>query len=135
MEYRKLGRSDLQVSAFPLGSWMTYEFMDEADALAVLKSGLNQGINFLDDARYDDRTGHAPLKSGYSEVLFGRLLRKSGANRQDLVIANKLWLEFYPGQSLEEELAASLGRMELEYLDLVYCVRPPGSNQSSYCAS
>ncbi len=125
MEYRKLGSSDLEVSAFALGSWMTYEFMDQDDALNVFKSGLDQGLNFLDDARYDDRTGHAPLKSGYSEVLFGQLLRKSGANRNDLVIGNKLWLEFYPGQSLEEEIDGSLGRMQMEYLDLAYCATPP----------
>jgi aryl-alcohol dehydrogenase-like predicted oxidoreductase len=127
MEYRKLGSSGLQVSAFALGSWMTYEFMAEDEALNVFKSGLDQGINFLDDARYDDRTGKAPLKSGYSEVLFGQLLRKSGANRHDLIIGNKLWLEFYPGQSLEEEIDGSLGRMQMDYLDLAYCATPPAS--------
>src|SRR5438046_626314 len=125
MEYRKLGGSDLAVSAFSLGSWLTYEFMEEADALAVVKSGLAQGINFFDDARYDDRTGKAPIKSGYSEVIFGGLIRNSGTQREDLVIANKLWLEFYPGQSLEEELDGSLGRLQMDYLDLVYCARPP----------
>ena len=127
MEYRKLGSSGLEVSAFALGSWMTYEFMDQGDALNVFKSGLDQGINFLDDARYDDRTGHAPLKSGYSEVIFGQLLRRSGANRSDLIIGNKLWLEFYPGQSLEEEIDGSLQRMKMDYLDLAYCATPPAS--------
>src|SRR6476659_3484617 len=127
MEYRRLGNSDLQVSAFSLGSWLTYEFMDEQDALAVIKSGLAQGINFLDDARYDDRTGHAPIKSGYSEVIFGQLLRKGGWKREDLIIANKLWLEFYPGQSLEEEINGSLGRLQMDYLDLVYCATPPAA--------
>lgn len=127
MEYRRLGSSDLEVSAFALGSWLTYEFMEEAEALAVLTSGLDRGITFLDDARYDDRTGLAPLKSGYSEVLFGQLLRKSGANRYDLVIGNKLWLEFYPGQSLEEEIDGSLQRMKLAYIDLAYCAQPPAN--------
>jgi aryl-alcohol dehydrogenase-like predicted oxidoreductase len=127
MEYRKLGSSDLEVSAFALGSWLTYEFMAEDDALTVLKSGLDRGITFLDDARYDDRTGHAPLKSGYSEVLFGQLLRRSGANRYDLVIGNKLWLEFYPGQGLEEEIDGSLQRMKLDYIDLAYCAPPPAN--------
>ncbi|HUM70535.1 MAG TPA: aldo/keto reductase [Chloroflexota bacterium] len=106
---------------------MTYEFMDEKAALAVIESGLQAGINFLDDARYDDRTGHAPLKSGYSEVLFGRLLRQGGWNRADLVIANKLWYEFYPAESPEAELDGSLARLQMAYLDLVYCASPPAA--------
>ena len=80
MEFRQLGHSGLAVSALSLGSWLTYEFMEEQDALAVIGSGLAAGINFLDDARYDDRTGRAPMETGYSEVLFGRLLRKGGGN-------------------------------------------------------
>jgi aryl-alcohol dehydrogenase-like predicted oxidoreductase len=127
MEYRKLGNSDLRVSAFSLGSWLTYEFMQEADSLAVIGRALEAGINFLDDARYDDRTGKAPLKSGYSEVIFGQLIRKGGWKRSDLIIANKLWLEFFPQQSLEEELNGSLERLQMDYLDLAYCATPPAS--------
>jgi aryl-alcohol dehydrogenase-like predicted oxidoreductase len=127
MEYRTLGNSGVTVSAFSLGSWLTYEFMEEQQALAVIGAGLEAGINFLDDARYDDRTGKAPLKSGYSEVLFGNLLRKGGWNRAELVIANKLWLEFYPQQSLQQELESSLDRLQLDYLDLAYCAPPPAS--------
>jgi len=127
MEYRQLGNSGIEVSALSLGSWLTYEFMDEEEALAVLSRGLEAGINFLDDARYDDKKGTAPMKSGYSEVVFGQLLRKGGWNRADLVIANKLWYEFYPEQSPEEEVDGSLSRLKLDYLDLVYCVPPPAS--------
>ena len=99
----------------------------EKDALAVISAGLEAGINFLDDARYDDRTGKSPLKSGYSEVVFGDLLRKGGWNRSDLVIANKLWYEFYPQQSPEEELNGSLSRLKMDYIDLIYCAPPPAS--------
>lgn len=125
MEFRILGNSGIQVSCFALGSWMTYEFMAEKDALAVMRAGIEQGINFLDDARYNDRTGHAPIKTGYSEVLFGRLLRAGAWKRQELVIANKLWYEFYPEQCAAQELEGSLGRLEMDYLDLVYCETPP----------
>jgi aryl-alcohol dehydrogenase-like predicted oxidoreductase len=127
MEFRQLGHSGVAVSAFSLGSWLTYEFMDEHDALAVIGAGIAAGITFLDDARYNDRTGTAPLKTGYSEVIFGRLLRKGGWNRADLFIANKLWHEFYPEQSPAAELDASLARLQMEYLDLVYCERLPAA--------
>lgn len=127
MESRRLGASGLDVSVFSLGSWLTYEYMDESEALAVIASGLAAGINFLDDARYDDRTGTAPLKTGYSEVLFGRLLRKGGWNREDLILANKLWFEFYPEQSVAAELDGSLERLRMGYLDLVYCAGAPES--------
>lgn len=125
MEYRQLGHSGLQVSALSLGSWLTYEFMEEQAALAVIERALEAGINFLDDARYNDPTGTAPLASGYSEVLFGRFLRQTGRQRSDLIVANKLWYEFYPDESPEAELDGSLSRLQMEYLDLVYCERPP----------
>lgn len=127
MEYRQLGNSDLEVSALSLGSWLTFEFMEEQDALVVIEKALQAGINFLDDARYDDRTGNAPMESGYSEVVFGRLLRMGGWKREDLVIANKLWYEFYPEESPEEELDGSLSRLGMDTIDLVYCAPPPAS--------
>jgi len=127
MEYRQLGNSGVEVSAFSLGSWLTYEFMDERDALAVIGRAIEAGINFLDDARYDDRTGAAPMQSGYSEVVFGRLLHQGGWIRSDLFIANKLWYEFYPEESPEAELDGSLARLQMDYIDLAYCERPPAS--------
>jgi len=125
MEYRRLGSSALAVSCLSLGSWLTYEFMSEAAALAVIQEALNAGVNFLDDARYDDRTGHAPLKTGYSEVVFGRLLKQVSQPRERLVIANKFWYEFYPQQTAAQELDRSLERLQLDYLDLAYCAPPP----------
>src|SRR5436190_18596990 len=127
MELRQLGNSGIRVSALSLGSWLTFEYIDEADALSTMARAIDAGIRFLDDARYDDRTGKAPLATGYSEVVFGRLLRKGGWRRSDLVIANKLWFEFYPKESLAQELDGSLSRLQLDYLDIVYCAEPPAS--------
>ncbi len=84
------------------------------------------GINFLDDARYNDETGKAPLKTGYSEVVFGELFRASGWKRDEVVIANKLWWEFWPEQKAAAELDASLQRMGMDYIDLGYAEAPPG---------
>lgn len=125
MEYRKLGHSDIDVSALSLGSWNTFEFMSEADGLAVLSAAVDAGINFLDDARYDDTSGQAPLKTGYSEVVFGNLLRAGGFDRDKLFISNRLWFEFYPDESFEAEVDGSLGRIGIDHFDLVFCFTPP----------
>jgi aryl-alcohol dehydrogenase-like predicted oxidoreductase len=125
MEYRTLGSSGIKVSAFSLGSWNTFEFMSEAEGLEVMQAAIDNGINFLDDARYDDTSGKAPLKTGYSEVVFGNLLRAGGFDREKLTISNRLWFEFYPEQSFEDEVDASLERIGMDYFDLVFCFTPP----------
>jgi aryl-alcohol dehydrogenase-like predicted oxidoreductase len=127
METRRLGNSNLRVSLLSLGSWQTFEFLTEQDGLSVMARAIDGGINFLDDARYDDKTGKAPIPSGYSEVVFGRLLKKGGWKRDGLVIANKLWFEFYPKEDLAAELDGSLSRLQMDHLDIVYCVAPPAS--------
>jgi len=83
------------------------------------------GINFLDDARYNDETGQAPLPTGYSEVVFGELFRAAGWRRDEVVVSNKLWWEFWPDQSPAQELAGSLARMGLDHIDLIYSEVPP----------
>jgi aryl-alcohol dehydrogenase-like predicted oxidoreductase len=61
-----------------LGSWRTYERMSRDEGVAVLRAAREAGITFLDDARYNDETGTAPIPTGYSEVVFGELFRASG---------------------------------------------------------
>ncbi|HKO26716.1 MAG TPA: aldo/keto reductase, partial [Solirubrobacteraceae bacterium] len=118
MPRQVLGRSELTVSRLSLGSWRTFERIPREDGLAVMRAAREHGFNFLDDARYDDETGTAPLRTGYSEVLFGELFRAAGWERVDTVVANKLWWEFWPGQSAAAELDGSLDRMGFEYIDL-----------------
>ena len=115
------------MSALALGSWRTFERIPEQTGIAVLRAAREQGINFFDDARYDDETGRAPIATGYSEVLFGRLFRGAGVPRDEAVVSNKLWWEFWPQQSAAAELDASLGRMGFDYVDLIYAnPAPPG---------
>ena len=90
-----------------------------------MKKAREVGINFLDDARYNDETGTAPIKSGYSEVVFGELFRAAGWTRAEVVLANKLWWEFWPEEKAESELDGSLTRMGMDYIDLAYAERPP----------
>ena len=117
---RRLGRSEIEVSPIALGSWRTFERMPRADGERLLAHALERGIDFLDDARYDDETGTAPIRTGYSEVLFGELLRTVGADPAALTISNKLWWEFWPGQDAIGEVEASLERMGLDRLGLLY---------------
>ena len=108
-----------------LGSWRTYERMRREQGLAVMTAAREAGIDFLDDARYDDETGEAPIRTGYSEVVFGELFRASGWRREEVTVSNKLWWEFWPEQTAAEELDASLQRMGFDYLELVYAEQPP----------
>jgi L-glyceraldehyde 3-phosphate reductase len=108
------------VSRIALGSWRTFERMPRPAAEAVLGHACERGINFLDDARYDDETGRAPLRTGFSEVLFGELFRAVGWPRDEAIVSNKLWWEFWPQQTATQELQESLERMGFDRLDLLY---------------
>jgi aryl-alcohol dehydrogenase-like predicted oxidoreductase len=108
-----------------LGSWRTFERISREQGEAVMRAAREEGINFLDDARYNDETGTAPIPTGYSEVVFGELFRASGWVRDEVVVANKLWWEFWPEQTAESELGASLDRMGLDHIDLIYATPPP----------
>lgn len=125
LEHRQLGTSGIAVSVMSLGSWRTYERVPREQGLAVMRAAREAGITFLDDARYDDETGTAPIPTGYSEVVFGELFRATGWRRDEVVVANKLWWEFFPQQSARDELDASLARMGLDHVDLIYAMPPP----------
>jgi len=122
---RPLGSSGIEVSAMSLGSWRTFERLPTEVGAALLRTAREEGINFFDDARYNDETGRAPLPTGYSEVLFGGLFGGAGLVRDEVVVANKLWWEFWPEQSAAAELDGSLQRMGFDYIDLIYANPPP----------
>ena len=122
---RPLGASGMTVSALSLGSWRTFEHVPKDTGAAILAAAAGEGVNFFDDARYNDETGRAPMPTGYSEVVFGELFRAAGLRRDDVVVANKLWWEFWPGQSAAAELDASLARMGFDHVDVIYANPPP----------
>ena len=124
---RRLGGGPLEVSELALGSWRTLERQPRERAAAHLAPALERGVTFLDEARYDDETGSAPLASGYSEVVFGELVRAAPRPRAELVVSEKLWWQFWPAQSAAAELEASLARLRFEAVELIYAVTlPPG---------
>jgi aryl-alcohol dehydrogenase-like predicted oxidoreductase len=124
---RPLGASGIDVSPLALGSWQTYEHIPRDTGVAVLARARELGIDFLEVARYNDRTGTAPLRTGYSEVVFGEVFRASGWRRDRVFIADKLWWEFWPEQSPAQELEASLGRTGLDHFDFLYSDPPPAA--------
>jgi L-glyceraldehyde 3-phosphate reductase len=121
---RALGDSGVEVSAFALGSWRTWEYVPREQAAAVLDHARARGIDFLEVARYNDESGSAPIPTGYSEVVFGEAFRASGWPRDEVVIAEKLWWEFWPQTPLEE-LEASLERTGLDHVDYLESDPPP----------
>lgn len=120
-----LGGSGLTVSRLALGSWRTYERISREQGVSVMRAAREAGITFLDDARYNDETGQAPIPTGYSEVVFGELFRAVGWRRDEVVVSSKLWWEFWPGQTPAQELGGSLRRMGLDHIDLIYSEVPP----------
>jgi aryl-alcohol dehydrogenase-like predicted oxidoreductase len=122
---RPLGSSGIDVSALSLGSWRTYERLPAETGTDIMRAAREEGITFFDDARYNDETGRAPIPTGYSEVVFGDLFRRAGVRRDEVIVANKLWWEFWPQQSAAAELESSLGRMGFDHIDLIYASPPP----------
>ncbi len=123
MDGRRLGSSGIEVSVLALGSWQTYERISRAEGAAVLQAAREAGVRFLEVARYNDVLGTAPLATGYSEVVFGEVFRASGWPRDEVVLGEKLWWEF--DQTAAQELDASLERLRIEGIDLLYSDPPP----------
>jgi len=128
MQYRFLGRSGLQVSALSLGGWLTYGgHVGSENTYACMKAAYDCGINFFDCAE-----GYA---AGESEKVMGEAIKKYGWKRNDLVISTKInWGGAFGDnpvnnfglsrKHLVEGLTASLKRLQLDYVDLVYAHRP-----------
>jgi voltage-dependent potassium channel beta subunit len=124
MRYRRLGSSGLQVSELSLGSWLTFggQVADDT-AVECMEAAWAAGVNFYDNAE--------AYASGEAERVMGRALKQLSWKRSDVVVSTKLfWGGSGPNdrglsrKHLLEGTAASLGRLELDYVDLLYCHRP-----------
>ncbi|HLE52153.1 MAG TPA: aldo/keto reductase [Anaerolineales bacterium] len=124
MEYRYLGKSGLQVSALSLGAWVTFgQQVGEDVAYECMQAAYQAGVNFFDNAE--------AYAHGEAEIMMGNVLRRSGWKRSDLVISTKIfWGGKNPNNSglsrkhLVEGIRASLARLQLDYVDLIFCHRP-----------
>jgi voltage-dependent potassium channel beta subunit len=124
MQYRRLGKSGLKLSALSYGSWVTFSFqLDEDAAGRLMRIAYDAGVNFFDTAEV--------YAGGASETIMGRALRKSGWGRDTYCISSKVfWGGDRPTQRglsrkhVHDGCHASLRRLELDYLDLLFCHRP-----------
>jgi voltage-dependent potassium channel beta subunit len=126
MEYRRLGKSGLQVSALSLGSWLTFGKQigdDVAEKLMI--AAYEQGVNFFDNAEIYAR--------GQSEIVMGKILKKLGWDRTSYVVSSKVFFgdgRDKPNQTglsrkhIFEACDAALQRLQVDYLDLFFCHRP-----------
>ncbi len=124
MEYRRLGKSGLQVSELSLGSWVTFgnQISDETAEQLMIKA-YESGINFFDNAEvYAD---------GKSEIVMGNILKKLNWDRSTYLVSSKVfWGGKLPNQKglmrkhVVEACDAALKRLQVEYIDLFFCHRP-----------
>lgn len=124
MEYRHLGKSGLMVSALSFGSWVTFgKQMNIDKAYACMKAAYDAGVNFFDNAEV--------YANGQSEEIMGKVIQKAGWKRSDLVLSTKI---FWGGEGpndrglsrkhIIEGTEAALKRMQVDYVDLLFCHRP-----------
>ena len=124
MEYRRLGKSGLQVSLFSLGSWLTFgKQIGDTTAEDCMKYAYDQGINFFDNAEI--------YAKGESELVMGRILKKMEWRRDTFLVSSKVfWGGDLPNQKglsfkhVVEGCNAALRRLQVDYLDLFFCHRP-----------
>ena len=128
MEYRRLGRTDLRVSALCLGTMTFGEQNNEADAHQQLDMAVGAGINVIDCAEMYPVPPKAETQ-GLTEQYIGRWLKTRG-NREQLVIATKVtgpadWLPYirkgqlaFDRKNIETALNNSLKRLQTDYVDL-----------------
>eukprot|EP00894_Picocystis_sp_ML_P003426 jgi/Pico_ML_1/53943/g4399.t1 len=127
MEYRHLGRSGLQVSALSYGAWVTFgEQVDVKHAENILEACRNHGCNFFDNAEV--------YRQGEAEVVMGKAIKNLAWKRSDVVVSTKIfWGGSGPNdrglsrKHLIEGTRASLERLQMDYVDLLFCHRPDPS--------
>jgi voltage-dependent potassium channel beta subunit len=124
MEYRRLGKAGIKVSALSLGAWVTYGGqVGEEVAEQCMTAAYEHGVNFFDNAE--------AYANGNAEIVMGNVLKKVGWRREDLVISTKIfWGGAGPNNTglshkhIIEGVNGALKRLQMDYVDLVFCHRP-----------
>ncbi|GAB4564505.1 MAG: aldo/keto reductase [Anaerolineae bacterium] len=112
MEYRRLGRTDIEVSVIAMGCWGlagggTWGPQDEEESIATVLAALEAGINFFDTAEGYGR--------GLSETILGKALK---GRRHEAVIATKVSTSHLAPDDVRQACEGSLRRLGTDYIDL-----------------
>jgi len=126
MEYRRLGKSGLQLSALSLGSWLTFgQQISDQVADELMGIAYDAGVNFFDNAE-----GYA---AGKSEEVMGKIIKAHNWERESFVVSSKVFFGTENkgpnrvGLSRKHVIEAcngALKRLQVDYLDLYFCHRP-----------
>ncbi|MFD0941670.1 potassium channel beta subunit family protein [Pedobacter boryungensis] len=126
MEYRRLGKSGLQVSALSLGSWLTFgNQISDKVADELMGIAYDAGVNFFDNAE-----GYA---EGKSEEVMGKILKSQKWERESFIVSSKVFFGTenkgpnrvgLSRKHVIEACNAALKRLQVDYLDLYFCHRP-----------
>ena len=126
MNYRRLGRAGLKVSELSFGSWVTYgNQLDANAARECMAAAWDAGVNFFDNAEV--------YAAGKSEEIMGDVLRKLAWPRLKYIVSTKFFWGITDGPNekstlnrkyLSQAIDGSLKRLQLDFVDIVYCHRP-----------
>jgi voltage-dependent potassium channel beta subunit len=126
MEYRHLGRTGIRVSELSLGSWVTFKNQVDVKAAAeIMAAAYDAGVNFFDNAEV--------YAGGKSEEVMGAALKQLKWRRGSYLVTTKLFWGLHDNvnekntlnrKRLIEGINGSLERLDLEYVDVIYCHRP-----------
>ena len=126
MEYRRLGQAGLKVSALSFGSWVTFSNqVDTKLAANCMAAAFDHGVNFFDNAEV--------YAGGKSEEIMGEVLKKLEWPRLKYIVSTKFYWGITDGPNerntlnrkyLMNGITNSLKRLQMDYVDLVYCHRP-----------
>ena len=128
MEYRRMGKSGLQLSILSFGSWVTFhKQINDSLADELMGIAYDNGVNFFDNAEV--------YALGESEKMMGRVLKAKKWDRTSYTISSKAFFGWRgkgnkPNQTglsrkhLTEACHEALQRLQTDYLDLFFCHRP-----------
>jgi len=128
MEYRRLGKSGLQVSALSFGSWVSFsKQINDKVADELMGIAFDNGINFFDNAEI--------YSLGESEKMMGRVIKKKKWDRSSFLVSSKVFWGWRgkdnkPNQTglnrkhVIEACNEALVRLQVDYLDIYLCHRP-----------
>jgi aryl-alcohol dehydrogenase-like predicted oxidoreductase len=113
MRYRKLGRTDIEVSVICQGCWslvgkdFNWGHNERSDSIAAIRASLDAGVNFFDTAEGYGR--------GEAEEILGEAL---GDRRKEAVVATKVSGRHLRPEEVGPACERSLRRLGTEYIDL-----------------